>query len=184
MKKIVLSLTVCSLSLMASNSLLKGAKNAGLKPIPQSKSELLKVIDDPRNPITQKKVKLGMELYFDPRLSKSHLVSCNTCHNLLDGGDDGVSAAIGHKWRKNPHHLNSPTVYNAVFNKRQFWDGRSPDLEDQAQGPIQASPEMAATKEHVLKTVTSIPQYVKEFNQAYPGKKITFKLIADTIGNF
>ena len=184
MKKIVLSLTVCSLSLMASNSLLKEAKDAGLKPIPQSKSELLKVIDDPRNPITQKKVKLGMELYFDPRLSKSHLVSCNTCHNLLDGGDDGVSAAIGHKWRKNPHHLNSPTVYNAVFNKRQFWDGRSPDLEDQAQGPIQASPEMAATKDHVLKTVTSIPQYVKEFNQAYPGKKITFKLIADTIGNF
>ncbi len=171
--------------LMAGDSLIQEAKKAGLAPIPESKTELYKLIDNPKNPITDIKVRLGKALYFDPRLSKSGLISCNTCHNLMEGGDDGVSAAIGHKWTKNPHGLNSPTVYNAVFFKRQFWDGRSPDLEDQAQGPIQAAPEMAATPEHVVKTVTSIPAYVKCFKKAYGDDvKITFKLVADTIATF
>jgi cytochrome c peroxidase len=184
MKKILFSVLASS-SLVVASSLINEAKNAGLEPIPESVSKLFKLIDNPKNPITKAKVELGKKLYFDPRLSKSGLISCNTCHNLMEGGDDGVSIAIGHKWTKNPHALNSPTVYNAVFFQKQFWDGRSPDLEDQAQGPIQASPEMAATPKHVVKTVTSIPEYVKEFKKAY-GKdtKITFKLVADTIGNF
>ena len=183
MKKIV-TLAFTAASLMAS-SLTQDAKNAGLQAIPESPTALLKLIDNPKNPITKAKVELGKKLYFDPRLSKSGLISCNTCHNLSKGGDDGMEAAIGHKWRANPHHLSSPTVYNAVFNDRQFWDGRSPDVEDQAQGPIQASPEMAATPEHVVAVVTSMPEYVKEFKQAY-GKdvKITFAKVADTIGLF
>jgi len=98
---------------------------------------------------------------------------------------DGVSKAIGHQWTGNPMHLNSPTVYNAVFAKRQFWDGRSPSLEDQAQGPIQAGPEMAAPKKLVVERVKSIPEYVKLFKKAYGKKvKINFKKIADTIAIF
>jgi len=166
-------------------TLLEDAKNAGMKPIPKDKKELNKLIDDPKNPMTAAKVELGKKLYFDPRLSKSSLISCNTCHNLGMGGADGVSAAIGHKWTANPHHLNSPTVYNSVLNAVQFWDGRSPHLEDQAQGPIQAGPEMAAPKELVVERVTSIPSYVEEFKKAY-GKdvKIDFEKIATTIGVF
>ena len=183
MKKIV-ALTLTAASLMAS-SLVQDAKNAGLAPIPAETSKLLKLIDNPKNPITKAKVELGKKLYFDPRLSKSGLISCNTCHNLSKGGDDGMQAAIGHKWTANPHHLSSPTVYNSVFNDKQFWDGRSPHLEDQAQGPMQAAPEMAATKEHVAAVVNSMPEYVKEFQKAY-GKdvKITLEKVADTIGVF
>lgn len=183
MKKIV-AFTLTAASLMAS-SLLQDAKNVGLAPIPAETSKLLQLIDNPKNPITKAKVELGKKLYFDPRLSKSGLISCNTCHNLSKGGDDGMQAAIGHKWTANPHHLSSPTVYNSVFNDKQFWDGRSPHLEDQAQGPIQAAPEMAATKEHVAAVVNSMPEYVKEFQKAY-GKdvKITLKTVADTIGVF
>ncbi len=164
-------------------TLLEEAKNAGLKPIPQNKTELKKLIDDPKNPMTDVKIELGKKLYFDPRLSKSSLISCNTCHNLATGGVDGVSAAIGHKWAANPHHLNSPTVYNSVLNAVQFWDGRSPHLEDQAQGPMQAEPEMAAPKDLVVSRITSIPAYVEEFKKAY-GKdvKIDFEKIATTIG--
>jgi len=184
MQKIVTSLVLGS-SLMMASSLVQDAANAALKPIPQSQTALLKLIDNPKNPITKEKVELGKKLYFDPRLSKSGLISCNTCHNLSEGGDDGVEAAIGHKWTMNPHHLNSPTVYNAVFNAKQFWDGRSPDLEDQAQGPIQASPEMAATKGHVSKTVNSMPEYVAEFKKAYGDDvKVSFEKITDTIGLF
>jgi cytochrome c peroxidase len=169
--------------MLLASSLSDEAKNANLKPIPASALELMKLIDNPKNPITKDKVELGKKLYFDPRLSKSGIISCNTCHNLGEGGDDGVEASIGHKWRANPHHVNAPTVYNAVFNDIQFWDGRAKDLEEQAQGPIQAHPEMAATKKHVQDVVNSMPEYVAEFQKAY-GKdvKISFEKVTDTIG--
>ena len=182
--KIALTIAIATASLFASN-LVDTAKDAGLKPIPTSHKELMVLIDNPNNKITNEKIELGKKLYFDPRLSKSGLISCNTCHNLAEGGDDGVSASIGHMWTANPHHLNAPTVYNAVFFGAQFWDGRDPNLEKQAQGPIQAAPEMSATKEHVVETVTSMPAYVDEFKKAY-GKdvKITFEKVADTIATF
>ena len=189
MKKITVALSVVAalgIGAVASDALVAKAKKAGLKPIPESKTELYKIIDNPKNPITDEKVELGKKLYFDPRLSKSGLISCNFCHNLATGGVDGVDAATGHMWRANPHHLNSPTVYNAVFADKQFWDGRSPDLEDQAQGPMQAPPEMAATKAHVEKVVRSIPEYMKAFKHAYNDPKFvpTFKDVADVIAVF
>jgi cytochrome c peroxidase len=186
-------LKVASATLIVSTALLAGsgaelAKKAlenGITPIPQSDAAILKLVDDPKNPMTKAKIELGKKLYFEPRLSKSGLISCNTCHNLGLGGADGVAAAIGHKWTINPHHLNSPTVYNSVLNDVQFWDGRSPHLEDQAQGPIQAGPEMAAPASLVVARVTSIPEYVAEFKKAYgPDVKIDFPKIADTIAVF
>jgi cytochrome c peroxidase len=184
MKKII-TLALTTTSLLFASSLKDDAKNAGLVAIPESKLELLKLIDSTKNPITDAKVELGKKLYFDPRLSKSEIISCNSCHNLGEGGDDGVEASIGHKWTANPHHVNAPTVYNAVFFDSQFWDGRAKDLEEQAQGPIQAHPEMAATAEHVEKVVNSMPEYVNDFKDAY-GKdvKISFTKVTDTIGLF
>lgn len=181
----LLTTTLLATSMLLATSLEKEALNAGLKAIPTNKTELLKLIQIPNDTITDAKVVLGKQLYFDPRLSKSGYISCNTCHNLSEGGDDGLEAALGHKWTTNPHNLNSPTVYNSVFNKKQFWDGRSPTLEDQAQGPMQAAPEMAATKDHVVATVTSMPEYLEEFKKAY-GKnvKVSFEKIADTIAIF
>jgi cytochrome c peroxidase len=185
LKKMTLTACVLATSVMA-DSLADQAKAMGLAPIPENTLELYKMIDNPKNPMTAAKVELGKKLFFDPRLSKSELISCNTCHNLATGGVDGVPAAIGHKWRHNPHHLNSPSVYNAVFMQKQFWDGRSPDLEDQAQGPMQAAPEMAAKPEHVTAVVNSIPEYVREFRRAYGDPKMEpkFKDVADVIAVF
>jgi len=178
-------ITALTISVSFASSLSIDAKDAGLVAIPADKTALLKLIDDKRNPITAEKTELGKLLFFEPRLSKSGLISCNTCHNLATGGDDGLAAAVGHKWTVNPHHLGSPTVYNAVFFDAQFWDGRAADVEAQAAGPILAGPEMANTKENVVATVTSMPEYVERFQLSY-GKdvKITYKLIAYTIGNF
>lgn len=183
MKKVTLILSVV-IGLQAA-SIMESVKSSGLKAIPNKQDALMKLIDNPKNPITKEKVALGKTLYMDPRLSKSGLISCNTCHNLGMAGVDNVPAAIGHKWTANPHGLSSPTVYNAVFYEKQFWDGRSPHLEDQAQGPIQAAPEMAATKKHVEETVKSMPEYVSAFENAY-GKEvvISFEKITDTIGLF
>lgn len=185
--KLVNALTLCVLgtgSLFASSLIQKASEN-GMMPIPANKAELMKLIDDKNDPITKEKVELGKKLYFDPRLSKSGIISCNTCHNVGLGGADGIPAAIGHDWTANPHHLNSPTVYNSVFFKAQFWDGRSPHLADQAQGPIQASPEMAAPPKLVEQRINSIPEYVNEFQNAY-GKdvKVDFAKITETIATF
>jgi len=88
------------------------------------------------------KVELGKMLFFDPRLSKSGFISCNSCHNLATGGSDNLPSSIGHKWQLGP--INSPTVLNARFNLAQFWDGRAKDLKEQAGGPIE-NPKEALT---------------------------------------
>lgn len=181
----ILVTCVIGSSMLMGASLVDKAKKNGLIAIPQSQLQLLKLIDNPKDPITPLKVDLGKKFYFDTRLSKSGLISCNTCHNLGLGGVDGLSEARGNKWTPNPHHLNSPTVYNSVFFASQFWDGRSPNLADQAMGPTRAMPEMAASPKHIEEVVKSMPQYVKEFKMAYgQNAKITFKKITSTIAIF
>ena len=71
------------------------------------------------------KVELGKQLFFDPRLSKSGFISCNSCHNLSMGGSDNLPTSIGHNWQEGP--INSPTVLNSSYNIAQFWDGRAAD---------------------------------------------------------
>jgi cytochrome c peroxidase len=68
-------------------------------------------------------VELGKKLYFDPRLSKSGFISCNSCHNLSMGGTDNIKTSIGHNWQEGP--INAPTVLNSSLNVAQFWDGRA-----------------------------------------------------------
>ena len=182
MIKLVSMSLIASSCVFGASSLAEKAKTNGLIAIPEDAKALSKLID-PKGTITDEKVALGKQLYFEPRLSKSGLISCNTCHNLGMGGADGVSAAVGHNWTANPHHLNSPTVYNAVFAQVQFWDGRSPDLEDQAQGPMQAMPEMAAAPSMVEARINSMPEYVESFKKAYGDDvKVDFKTITATIG--
>ena len=133
---------------------------AMFKPIPEQPPKL---DDNPRNPA---KVELGRLLYFEPRLSRGQLTSCNTCHQLGMGGDDGQETARGHQARKGPR--NSPTVLNAVFNLAQFWDGRAKDLEAQAEGPLQASVEMAGSPDYVVEVLSSMPEYRQLFAEAFP----------------
>jgi len=175
-----------STTLFAGDALIDAAKKAGLKPIPSEHKAQMKLVKEFQKDLTVAKAELGKKLYFDPRLSKSGVISCNTCHNLGMGGTDGVGAAIGHQWTANPHHLNSPTVYNSVFNTTQFWDGRSPHLGDQAKGPMQAQPEMAITPKMAEERIASIPEYVAEFKKAFPKDKnpVTFENIASAIANF
>lgn len=136
------------------------------------------------NPATDAKYELGKMLYFEPRLSKSQLISCNTCHNLSFGGDDYQETSIGHGWQKGPR--NAPTVLNAVYNTVQFWDGRAADLKEQAKGPIQAGVEMAATPEYVVEVLNSMPEYVALFKKAFPKDKnaVSFDNLASAIEIF
>jgi len=136
------------------------------------------------NPLTPEKVQLGKELYYDPRLSRSKIISCNTCHNLSLGGDDNVKTSIGHGWKTGGR--NAPTTLNSGFLKVQFWDGRAPTLEAQAKGPIQAHVEMNATPEMVIKRLKAIPEYVELFKKAFPGEAdpVNFDNVAKAIAAF
>ncbi len=130
-------------------------------------------------------VELGRLLYFDPRLSKNHDVSCNSCHDLASFGVDGRKLSEGH--RKQLGSRNSPTVYNAGNHIAQFWDGRAETLEEQATGPILNPVEMAMPDEaRVVATLKSIPAYVKLFEKAFPKEKepITLANVGRAIGAF
>ncbi len=148
-------------SAMADEDLMKAAKQV-FKPIPS----VVPAVKD--NAVTHEKVELGKLLFFDPRLSASEIISCNTCHNLGTGGVDAGPTSVGHGWQKGPRR--APTVYNAVFNVAQFWDGRAADLKAQAKGPVQASVEMNATPDHVVKTLSSMPEYLDWFKKAFPNE--------------
>lgn len=151
--------------------------NAFFKPLP-------KAADNPANPVSPARVELGKMLYFDPRLSKSGFISCNSCHNLAAGGTDNLPTSIGHKWQIGSR--NAPTVYNAAINIAQFWDGRAKDLEEQAKGPILNPKEMAATEELVLERIRSIPVYLERFKKVFPEEKepLNFDNVARAIAAF
>lgn len=156
---------------------LKKAQNL-FKPIPTAP----KALKD--NPSNEAKLTLGKMLFFEPRLSASYLISCNTCHNVGLGGVDLQETSIGHGWQKGPR--NAPTVLNSAYNIAQFWDGRAKDLADQAKGPVQASVEMNNKPEQVVKTLKSITAYVTAFKKAFPGQAdpVTFDNMAKAIEIF
>ena len=127
-------------------------------------------------------VELGKKLFFDPRLSQSGFISCNSCHNLSMGGSDNLRTSIGHKWQKGP--INAPTVLNSSMNVAQFWDGRAKDLQEQAGGPIANPGEMAFTHQLAVEVIESIPGYVAEFTQVFGTPGVDIDRVTKSIAAF
>ncbi|WP_424360886.1 cytochrome-c peroxidase [Methylocystis parvus] len=134
------------------------------------------------NPATPEKLALGKMLYFEPRLSESRAFACATCHNLSMGGVDGGALSSGAAQLAGRE---VQTVFNAVFNKTQYWDGRAADLQDQVVNSVMANPkamlktrggpmainpaELAATKRREIEQLKAIPAYEGAFRKAFPG---------------
>ena len=127
-------------------------------------------------------VELGKKLYFDPRLSMSGFISCNSCHNLSAGGTDNLKTSIGHNWSEGP--INAPTVLNSSLNVAQFWDGRAADLKAQAGGPIANPGEMASNHTLAVEVLQSIPAYQTEFKKALGTGKVTIDGVTKAIAAF
>ena len=159
---VIISYAIAVLETRAQEDDLMKRAQTLFKPIPESPP----VIEG--NPLTPEKAELGKMLYFEPRLSASNLISCNTCHNLGAGGVDLQETSIGHAWQKGPR--NAPTVLNSVFNIAQFWDGRAKDLAEQAKGPVQATVEMNNTPGRAVATLKSMPAYTEQFKKSFPGE--------------
>ena len=140
-----------------------------IKPLPQAV------------PVDTKKATLGKALFFDPILSYDGTIACANCHNLYEGGDDNMRVSIGIGGKKGS--INSPTVFNAVFNFRQFWDGRAKDLQEQAAGPILNPVEMGNTFDNLIKTLKK-SRYAQSFKKLYPKKGICKESITDAIAEY
>lgn len=122
------------------------------------------------NPQTREKIELGKQLFFDPRFSSTGTVSCNTCHNLMLGGDDNRPLSMGVHGLTGPR--NAPTVWNAALHATQFWDGRAASLEEQAKGPVVAAVEMGmANLDSAIARVRAILGYRTAFAQVFGGNE-------------
>lgn len=136
------------------------------------------------NPTTAAKVRLGKMLYFDPRLSSTGTVSCFSCHNVMEGGDDHRPVSIGVEAQRGGR--NAPTVFNAAFLSVQFWDGRAATLEDQAKGPPANPIEMGMKNlSAVIYRIRRIPGYRPYFEQAFgSGDVVTMDNAAKAIAAY
>ena len=143
------------------------------------------VVHSRTNPITPAKTDLGRMLYYETRISKSHKISCNTCHLLDKYGVDLERVSDGHNDQEGTR--NSPSVYNAAGHFVQFWDGRAPDVEEQSKAPVLNPVEMAMPDEASVVTVLkSMPGYVAAFKRAFPTESdpVTFGNFAEAVGAF
>lgn len=176
MKKFVLS----ALLLAAA-----GLAQAGERPadVPEGMGALPTSVPVPSdNPMSAAKTALGKQLYFDPALSKSGHISCNSCHNLGTWGVDNQVRSIGHKWQRGGR--NAPTSFNAAFWSAQFWDGRAPLLEDQAKGPPMNPVEMADDSEAQLEARLKEAGYEPLFEKVFGKNGLTFDNMAKAIAAF
>ncbi len=144
----------------------------GLPPVPTP----------PDNPPTAETIALGRRLYYDTALSVDHSISCASCHDPKFGFSDGHQFSDG--VRKQLGNRNSPTVFNAAYFDLQFWDGRAPSLEKQAEGPVQNPVEMAFTLEGVEKRLSADPTYQAAFDKAFGPGPITYEMVAKCIASF
>jgi len=125
-----------------------------LKPLPAAPRQ---------NPL---RVELGRQLFNEPRLSVNGSLSCASCHQLEKGGADTQAFSIG--FAGLPVAVNTPSVFNASLNFRQFWNGRADTLEAQIHEVVQSPSEMGSNWEHVVQTLSADPAYQASFANAYP----------------
>lgn len=158
-----------------------------------------KMVLRPDNPAPASKdderVQLGRLLFFDPILSGANDISCATCHHPDLGFTDARPLSMG----KGGHGLGperaggsvvkrgAPTLWNAAFNHKQFWDGRADNLEEQARGPITSDIEMNENPDTLVNELKQVSEYAGRFDAAFggsDGSAVTFDNVLKAIASF
>lgn len=142
-------------------------------------------MDAPGKTPSDAAIALGRTLYYETVLSDGHDVSCNSCHALNGYGADGRRVSFGHKGQEGSRNANS--VYNAAGQVAQFWDGRAPNVEEQAKGPILNPDEMGMPgTSAVLDHLKASAKYRVAFAAAFRGESnpITYDNVGRAIGAF
>lgn len=135
------------------------------------------------NPMTPAKIELGKQLFFDPRLSRPGTISCNSCHNVMAGGDDNRAFSVGFKAQLGGR--SAPTVWNAAYQSIQFWDGRADTLEEQSKGPLINPVEMGMDAHTVvIGRITKIKGYQDQFAKVFGKDSMTIDNVAKAIAAY
>jgi len=178
------------------------ALNRAMKPIPKNFEELLKLQDTKSNPLTKQKVLLGKKLYFDPLLSKSKTISCNSCHTIEnknklvlsdtltrknkkatncaachtmdDSGTDRLTFAKGENIH--PYKLNVQSILNSSLAKYFTWSGEIKTMQDQISNSITSDFKMNLTQNELVARLNKNQEYIKAFKEVF-NEPIHFKNI-------
>jgi cytochrome c peroxidase len=148
---------------------------------PTHRGEPLQILLEPTD-LNAEKVELGRLLFHDTQLSGDGTVSCATCHNLDKGGVDQAPVSTGIRGQKGG--INDPSVFNASYNVRQFWDGRAKDLYEQAGGPVENPVEMGAQFPDVIAKLKAVGDYQQRFARLYEAEGISQRTLTDAIAEF
>jgi cytochrome c peroxidase len=180
---------VILIAVLASGLLLQGGNQPAAPVMPVGKAVQIKaplglppVLIPSDNPPTAETITLGRRLFYDPILSLDKSVSCASCHSPQFGFADSrpVSEGVG----KKTGTRHSPPVVNAAYFKVQFWDGRAPSLETQAEGPVQNPVEMANRLVTVEQRLNADPSYREQFAEAWGPRPITYEMVEKSIASF
>lgn len=128
------------------------------------------------------KALLGKRLFFDPILSKDNSISCNSCHNLQKGGADSQTVSFGAHGKLG--NIQAPTVFNARYNFKLFWNGRANNLNEQASGPINNPNEHDMNPKLIVKRLNNSQEYRKLFKEVFKTNIISYDNVIDSIVEF
>lgn len=132
--------------------------------------------------VNLEKALLGKSLFMDPVLSKDNSTACVSCHNIYEGGADSRVVSQGFQGREG--NIQAPTVFNARYNFKQFWNGRANNLVEQADGPINNPAEHNMNPREIENRLNSSNKYKKSFKEVYGVNHITYNLVLDAIVEF
>jgi cytochrome c peroxidase len=136
------------------------------------------------NPMTEAKVALGHQLFFDARLSVDGSRSCYSCHQNEDGNGGALPKAVGAGDRQLPRH--SPVIWNVGYMPKFYWDGRSGSLEAQAKGAWGGG-NMGVGADNLdakAAEMGQIPGYAEQFRAVFGDRGATAETVAEAIASY
>lgn len=136
------------------------------------------------NPQTAEKIQLGKTLFYDKRLSSNRTYSCNTCHNLLTGGDDDRAHSIGIDGTATKR--SAPGLWNIGLQTVLYWDGRVDTLEQQARDHLLDKQIMGNTDaDALIQRLAKNSNYQKRFAEVFGNKDaLTFNNLTKALASF
>ncbi len=135
----------------------------------------------PDNELTQFRVELGKQLFYDSALSRDYSLSCASCHLAEAGFADHHPLSVGIEGKTGVR--NSPTLTNIGYHPHFFREGGSPSLEQQALGPIENQNEMGFNGALLTERLAASSHYQEWAQKAY-GRDLDLFVITRALASF
>lgn len=132
--------------------------------------------------VSEEQIDLGRELFFDERLSASGNLSCASCHQPENAWQDGLTTGVDKEGQ--PLQRNTPTLINAVYQKKFFWDGRSDNLEQQINVVFDTKEEFNHAGHTISLDILDDPYFLDNLSRLYDKLKPSRNEIVKALASF